>query len=58
MEDMNALQIAVYAVNCPNDDERIDEVCKLIEDYAKRMNRDLLLLLEIEREANKDKSPF
>lgn len=34
LKEWTSLEIAVYAVNCPNDDERADEVAKLIEAYA------------------------
>ena len=32
--DLNPLQIAVYAVNCTNDDKYIDEVSEMIKTYA------------------------
>lgn len=33
-EIINALQIAIYAINCENTNEYADEVSKLIEQYA------------------------
>ena len=32
--NLTPLQIAVYAVNCPNDDKSVDEVAHMIELYA------------------------
>jgi len=34
VETLNALQIAVYAVNCPNSDGYVDEICELIKHYS------------------------
>lgn len=37
---MTPLQISVYAVNCDNSDERADEVCLMIERYAREFAKE------------------
>jgi predicted metal-binding protein len=45
-QKLSPLQIAVYAVNCPNDDKSVNEVSHLIESYSINIVKDKIDIKE------------